>query len=104
LKDARWTPIHHWERRRWQTAGHVQPSNERHYGRTAESTKALADFLSQPFSGLGRPVVDKTSLNGHLRLHAQLGATFDQVLSGSAGGSASPEEADSLFERWSRLA
>ena len=29
-----------------------------------ESTKALADFLSLPVSGLERPVIDKTGLNG----------------------------------------
>ena len=29
-----------------------------------ESTRALADFLSRPYSGLERPVVDKTGLNG----------------------------------------
>jgi uncharacterized protein (TIGR03435 family) len=61
-----------------------------------ESTKALADFLSQPFSGLGRPVVDKTGLNGAYNFTLNWVPHFDRVLPG--GSSASPEEADSLFE------
>ena len=61
-----------------------------------ESTKALADFLSQPFSGLGRPVVDKTALSGAYNFTLNWVPHFDRVLPG--GSSASPEEADSLFE------
>ena len=61
-----------------------------------ESTKALADFLSQPFSGLGRPVVDKTGLNGVYNFTLNWVPHFDRIL--PTGGSASPEEADSLFE------
>jgi uncharacterized protein (TIGR03435 family) len=61
-----------------------------------ESTKALADFLSQPTSGLGRPVVDKTGLNGAYDFTLNWVPHWDRVLPG--GGSASPEEADSLFE------
>jgi uncharacterized protein (TIGR03435 family) len=63
-----------------------------------ESTKALADFLSQLTSGLGRPVVDKTGLNGAYDFTLNWVPHFDRILPGSGGGSASPEEADSLFE------
>lgn len=63
-----------------------------------ESTKALADFLSQPFSGLGRPVVDRTGLNGVYDFTLNWVPHFDRIVPGSAGDSASPEEADSLFE------
>jgi uncharacterized protein (TIGR03435 family) len=63
-----------------------------------ESTKALADFLSQPFSGLGRPVVDRTGLNGAYNFTLNWVPHWDRILPGPAGGSASPEEADSLFE------
>jgi uncharacterized protein (TIGR03435 family) len=63
-----------------------------------ESTKALADFLSQPFSGLGRPVADKTGLNGAYDFTLNWVPHWDQIMPGSAGSPASPEEADSLFE------
>jgi uncharacterized protein (TIGR03435 family) len=62
-----------------------------------ESTKALADFLSQPTSGLGRPVVNKTGLNGAYNFTLNWVPHWDRIL-GPGGGSASPEEADSLFE------
>jgi uncharacterized protein (TIGR03435 family) len=64
----------------------------------AETTKALADFLSQPISGLGRPVVDKTSLNGAYDFTLNWVPHWDQIVPGAGGGSASAEEADSLFE------
>jgi len=63
-----------------------------------ESTRALADFLSQPVSGLGRPVVDKTGLTGAYDFTLNWVPHFDRILPGSGGGSASPDEADSLFE------
>jgi uncharacterized protein (TIGR03435 family) len=61
-----------------------------------ESTKALADFLSLPVSGLERPVIDKTGLNGAYDFTLNWVPHFDRILPG--GGSASPEEADLLFE------
>ena len=64
-----------------------------------ESTKALADFLSQPTSGLGRPVVDKTGLHGVYDFTLNWVPHWDRFLPGSAGGSAaSPEDANPLFE------
>jgi len=62
-----------------------------------ESTRALADFLSQPTSGLGRPVVDKTGLNGAYNFTLNWVPHWDRILPGG-GRPASPEEADSLFE------
>jgi uncharacterized protein (TIGR03435 family) len=66
-----------------------------------ESTKALADFLSQPFSGLGRPVVDKTALSGAYNFTLNWVPHFDRILPGSTA--VSPEEADSLFEALQQL-
>jgi uncharacterized protein (TIGR03435 family) len=63
-----------------------------------EPTKALAEFLSQSFSGLGRPVVDKTGLNGVYNFTLNWVPRWDRISPGSAGGAASPEEADSLLE------
>jgi uncharacterized protein (TIGR03435 family) len=63
-----------------------------------ESTKALADFLSQPTSGLGRPVVNKTGLNGTYNFTLNWVPHWDRILPGPGAGSASAEEADSLFE------
>jgi uncharacterized protein (TIGR03435 family) len=60
------------------------------------STKALAEFLSGPTSGLGRPVLDKTGLSGSYDFTLNWVPHFDRLLPG--GGAASPEEADSLFE------
>ena len=67
-------------------------------GAQGESTKALADFLSQPVSGLGRPVVDKTGLTGVYDFTLNWVPHWDRILPGSGGSPASPEEADSLFE------
>lgn len=65
----------------------------------AESTRALADFLSQPTSGLGRPVVDKTGLSGVYDFTVNWVPHWDRFLPGSAGSSAaSPEDANPLFE------
>jgi uncharacterized protein (TIGR03435 family) len=68
-----------------------------------ESTKALADLLSQPTSGLGRPVVDKTGLNGAYDFTLNWVPHWDRILPGPTGGSASPDEADSLFEALQQL-
>jgi uncharacterized protein (TIGR03435 family) len=63
-----------------------------------ESTKALADFLSGPTSGLERPIVDKTGLNGAYDFTLNWVPHWDRILPGPASSPASPEEADSLFE------
>ena len=63
-----------------------------------ESTKALADLLSQPTSGLGRPVVNKTGLDGAYDFTLNWVPHWDRLLPGAGDGPASAEEVDALFE------
>jgi uncharacterized protein (TIGR03435 family) len=62
------------------------------------STKALAGYLSQPTSGLERPVIDKTGLDGAYDFILNWVPHWDRFIRGSGDGSVSPEEADNLFE------
>jgi uncharacterized protein (TIGR03435 family) len=58
----------------------------------------LGDSLSGPTSELGRPVVNSTGLNGAYDFALNSVPHFERLLPGSGVGSASPDEADSLFE------
>ncbi|MGP8258358.1 MAG: TIGR03435 family protein [Acidobacteriaceae bacterium] len=69
----------------------------------SESMKALADLLSQPTSGLGRPVIDKTGLNGAYNFTLTWVPHYDRISPGTGGGSASPEDAIPLFEALQQL-
>jgi uncharacterized protein (TIGR03435 family) len=62
------------------------------------STKALAGYLSQPTSGLERPVVDKTGLDGTYDFVLNWVPHWNRFLRGSGDGSVSPEEAAELFD------
>jgi uncharacterized protein (TIGR03435 family) len=62
------------------------------------STKALADFLSRPTSGLGRPVIDQTGLTAVYDFTLNWVPNWNAILPGTARSAPSPEEADSLFE------
>jgi uncharacterized protein (TIGR03435 family) len=61
------------------------------------SMKNLADFLSQPMAGLGRPVIDKTGLTGTYNFILDWTPPHPGVRFGAESDSASPEEAPSIF-------
>jgi uncharacterized protein (TIGR03435 family) len=67
------------------------------------STKALADYLSQPTSGLDRPVVDKTGLSSTYDFILNWVPHWNRFLRGSGDSSASVEEADTLFEALAQI-
>jgi uncharacterized protein (TIGR03435 family) len=67
------------------------------------STKALADYLSQPTSGLDRPVVDKTGLSSTYDFILNWVPHWNRFLRGSGDSSASVEEADKLFEALAQI-
>lgn len=58
----------------------------------------LAGFLSQPFIGLGRPVVDKTGLTGSYNFTLSWSPQMKNILPGAvATDAAPPEDAPSIF-------
>ncbi len=64
------------------------------------STNSLADFLSSPVAGVGRPVVDKTGLTGtyDFKLNWSVYTAQIMVRNGSAVGSAAGDDAPSIFD------
>ena len=60
-------------------------------------TKNLAEFLSQPISVLGRPVIDKTGLAGTYNFTLDWTPPHPGVRFGAESDSASPEETPSIF-------
>jgi len=59
---------------------------------------ALANFLSQPFAGVGRPVVDKTGLTGTYNFTLDWSPQMKSVLPGAVGSLSAPsEDAPSIF-------
>ena len=58
---------------------------------------ALADFLSQPLAGVGRPVLDKTGLTGTYDFTLDWSPPHPGVRLGAESDSASPEDAPSIF-------
>ena len=62
------------------------------------SMKALADFLSQPFwSGLGRPVLDRTGLTGTYNFTLDWSSQLLRAMPGGASTPASADEAGPIF-------
>lgn len=62
------------------------------------SMGALTNLLSQPFAGVGRPVVDKTGLTGAYDFTLEWSPQMKSVLPGGAASpSASSEDALSIF-------
>jgi uncharacterized protein (TIGR03435 family) len=58
---------------------------------------ALANFLSQPMGGLGRPVVDKTALTGAYDFTLPWSPNLKNVMPGPDNTSSSPEDASNVF-------
>jgi uncharacterized protein (TIGR03435 family) len=63
------------------------------------SMASLADFLSAPYAGLGRPVVDKTGLTGtyNFTLNWSVYAVRPPMPSPAAGEAAAPDDSPSIF-------
>jgi uncharacterized protein (TIGR03435 family) len=63
------------------------------------SMASLADFLSAPYAGVGRPVVDKTGLSGtyDFTLHWSVYTAQVKVQDGVAVGSLAGDDAPSIF-------
>jgi len=61
------------------------------------SMKNLADFLSQPMAGLGRPVIDKTGLAGTYNFTFDWTPPHPGVRLSGEKDSATPEDAPSIF-------
>ena len=63
------------------------------------STKALADLLSAPFAGVGRPVLDKTELTGtyDFTINWSVYTAKAMIQNGVATGSAADDDAPSIF-------
>jgi uncharacterized protein (TIGR03435 family) len=61
------------------------------------SMKNLAEFLSQPMAGVGRPVMDKTGLTGTYNFTLDWTPPHPGVRLGAESDSASPEDAPSIF-------
>lgn len=68
-------------------------------GLTAQgyTISSLAQFLSQPFSGVGRPVIDKSSLTGTYDFKLAWSPQMNSVLPGALATAAAPEDAASIF-------
>lgn len=64
------------------------------------SIRSLADFLSSPVAGVGRPVVDKTGLTAtyDFKLNWSVYTAQIMVRNGSAVGSAAGDDAPSIFD------
>jgi len=78
-------------------AGFIQPLEDKTIAQ-GYSMKALADFLSQPFwSGLGRPVLDKTGLTGTYDFTFDWSPQLMRSLPGEKSIPASAEEAGPIF-------
>lgn len=61
------------------------------------SMQLLANFLSQPYCQLGRPVVDKTRLTGAYDFTLPWSPNLKNVMPGSGVAAPSPEDTTSIF-------
>ncbi|HXE07679.1 MAG TPA: TIGR03435 family protein [Acidobacteriaceae bacterium] len=68
-----------------------------HLAAQGYSMGSLASLFSQPFSALGRPVVDKTGLTGSYDFTLNWSPQMKSVLPGAVTAAAPPEDAPSIF-------
>jgi uncharacterized protein (TIGR03435 family) len=63
----------------------------------AYTVQSLANFLSQPMCGLGRPVFDKTALTGTYDFTLAWSPNLKNVMPGPDNAAPSPEDATNVF-------